>query len=135
MCSRPSIPTPEPVIQRQAYRSPTPRGSSGDPGDARRRRIAGMETSTQGVTDEASTTRRVKMGGDNSMMPALGGGGAPTTTGSAMAATAATASLTPLGPVRGAQTSPGTGAKKKPGLSPFGGPIGAIALNAIRRAA
>lgn len=46
-------PVVDPVIERQAYVSPVPRSSSSS---SKRRRIAGMETSSQGVLGPASTT-------------------------------------------------------------------------------
>lgn len=96
------MPAPTPVIQRQAYRSPAPRGSvASDDGAERKRRIAGLATTSQGLTDEASTTKRVKMGGNDALNPSIGGGG-----GSAALAAAASLAPAPVpGPTRGAQTS------------------------------
>jgi hypothetical protein len=105
MCtSKPKIPAPTPVIERQAYRSPAPREgvSSGDP--SRRRRIAGMATSPQGLTSEASTTRRVRMGGDDPLNPTLGGSSSAPNPGSIIVPP-----VEPVTPVRGAQTPRATG--------------------------
>jgi hypothetical protein len=119
MCmSKPKVPKPQPVIERQAYRSPVPRESLGSDDADRRRRLMGVETGAGGVTGAASTTGRVQFGGDTPMNPTIGGGG-----GSPIAvspAAAAIAAATPA-PVRGA-TTPGTAAPKK--RASFGGPGG-----------
>lgn len=101
MCTaKPKIQAPAPVIERQAYKSPVPRGSlaSGD-GDARRRMIAGVATSAQGVTTQASTTRKVMAGGDQQIMPVLTGGQTSPTTTPVVTNTGA-------GPTQGPQTNP-----------------------------
>lgn len=132
MCtSKPKIPAPTPVIERQAYKSPVSRASlsSGTDPNARRRLIAGVATSAQGVLEPASTTRRVKVGGDTPMMPSLGG--SPSSTGTAAPAPATS------GPTMGAQTgtpkttSGGSGVGLGPGaLAITGGPLGLMALAA-----
>ena len=78
MCvSKPKVPTPTPVIERQAYKSAPSRASLGtDNNESRRRMIAGVATSAQGVTEAASTTKRVRTGGDQQLNPSLGGTGA-----------------------------------------------------------
>lgn len=98
MCvSKPKIPTPTPVVERQAYKNAPSRGSlsTGD-SEARRRLIAGVATSAQGVTSPASTTKRVRAGGDQNVTPVLGG--APSTGGVIEAGGGST------GPTMGAQT-------------------------------
>lgn len=75
MCvSKPKIPTPTPVVERQAYKNAPSRASlsSGD-SEARRRLIAGVATSAQGVQNPASTTKRVRAGGDQPLGSVLGG--------------------------------------------------------------
>ena len=47
-------PKPDPVIERQAYVSPAPRTSLSS--NNNRRRVAGVNTSSQGVAGAASTT-------------------------------------------------------------------------------
>ena len=81
MClSKPKIPQPAPVIERQPYKNPAPFSSFFDPtsADARRRLIAGIVTGPQGDTSQASTTRGVVPPGSNS---ALGGGSVSDTLG------------------------------------------------------
>lgn len=100
MCtSKPKVPKPEPVIQRQAYSLPKPRGSeSSSAGDAaRRRRLMGVATSSQGILDPASTTRSV-LGGE-AIQPSIGGGGG------ASVVAAAPASTKGGGPVDGGPTT------------------------------
>lgn len=76
MCvSKPKIPKPAAVIERQAYRTAAPRDSvGGTDANARRRRLQGIATSSQGDVSAASTTRNV-MGGDTPLNPVIGGGG------------------------------------------------------------
>lgn len=74
MCaSKPKVPKPAPVIQRQAYRSPAPRDTVASSDPNRRRRIPGVATSAQGDTSIASTTRK-SLGGDQALNPSIGGG-------------------------------------------------------------
>lgn len=94
--------------------------------------IAGVATSAQGVTEAASTTRRVKVGGDTPMMPSLGGSPSSTI---APAPTPASS-----GPVVGAQTGSakttsggGTTGLGPGALSIIGGPMGLIALAAMAK--
>lgn len=133
MCtSKPKIPAPTPVIERQAYRNPSPRESvaGGPDAAARRRRVAGMATSSQGDTSQASTTRRVKMGGDDPLTATLGGGGASVTTPAP--------SPDPAGPVSAPQTTPAANRTQNyAGMSPgaiavLNGPLAARALLASR---
>lgn len=71
MCtSKPKIPTPAPVIERQAYKDPASRESlTGANPDRVRRAMMGVMTSAQGVKGPASTTKRVKLGGDQNLAP------------------------------------------------------------------
>lgn len=79
MClSKPKVPAPAPVIERQAYRDPAPRESLASTDPNMRRRLMGVMTSAQGVTDTASTTRQV-FGGDQTMGVNIGGGSSPVT--------------------------------------------------------
>lgn len=99
MCtSKPKIPAPTPVIERQAYKSAPSRESlsSGNDPNARRRALAGVETSARGVLEPASTTRRVRAGGDQDILPVFGS--APSTP-----ATEALAAVAPIS--RGAQSA------------------------------
>lgn len=133
MCtSTPKVPKPTPVIERQAYRSPAPRESLGSPDaiGARRRKMAGIETSALGVTDPASTTRNVLGGAP--LSPSIGGGGgSPVTPGSV---------ATQPAPIPTPVSQPNTntsGAPKKKGISAsaaalFGfGPVGAAAYRKL----
>lgn len=96
MCpSKPKVPKPTPVIQRQAYRSPPPRSSVGS-GTDRQRRIPGVVTSTQGDTSTASTTRNA-MGGDQQLSPSIGGGNGASV-GAAPAPTGGVVVTLPPGP-------------------------------------
>lgn len=81
MCSKPKVPAPTAVIERQPYKSPNTREALAGGGDneARRRLIAGIATSARGLTEPASTTKRVRAGGDAPIMPLMGGGSASTT--------------------------------------------------------
>ena len=114
MCvSKPKIPTPTPVVERQAYKNAPSRGSlsTGD-SEARRRLIAGVATSAQGVAGPASTTKRVMAGGDTPMGAVLGG--APSIGAIAVDAPSLT-------PERGAQRN-----------RPNAGPIGAMTARSLR---
>ena len=51
-------PAPEPIIERQAYKDPTPRSAlATDDTERRRRMIMGVMTSPRGVGIPASTTK------------------------------------------------------------------------------
>lgn len=77
MCvSKPKVPAPTPVVERQEYKNAPSRASlASDSSADRRRLIPGIATSAQGVTTQASTTKRVKAGGDQQINPVLGGSG------------------------------------------------------------
>lgn len=62
--NKPKVEEPDPVIERQAYVSPLPRTNADS---ANRRRIAGLNTSSQGLMAAASTTA--------TPLPVGGGGG------------------------------------------------------------
>lgn len=75
MClSKPKIPTPTAVVERQAYKNAPSRASlsTGD-SETRRRVIAGVATSANGVANPASTTKRVRTGGDQPLGSVLSG--------------------------------------------------------------
>lgn len=56
--SAPPAPAPEPIIERQAYKDPTPRSAlATDDTERRRRMIMGVMTSPRGVGIPASTTK------------------------------------------------------------------------------
>jgi len=116
---RPRVPAPTPVIERQAYKNAPSRDSlaSDDP-DARRRKLAGVETSAQGVTEAASTTRRTKAGGDQTLMPTLGGAGSAPIVAASLASARS--------PMRAPQT--GVGAQPAPAPADAGGIAGAAPL-------
>lgn len=102
MCmSKPKVPTPTAVIERQPYKNAPSRASlaSGD-SEMRRRMIAGIATSAQGVPSAASTTKRVMAGGDQVLAPVLTSGGSNPT--------AVLPSPDPVstGPTQGGQTTP-----------------------------
>lgn len=122
MCmSRPKVPAPTPVIERQPYKNAPSRGSlSADDNGQRRRQLSGVATSAQGILEAASTTKRVKMGGDQLLNPSIGGPGA------AAGTILDTAPVSPgAGTVLGLAASPGG---KQKGLpvppSYFGGGMG-----------
>lgn len=83
MCtSKPKVPKATPVVQRQPYKNAPSRESlaSGTDPNTLRRLIAGVATSAQGDTSQASTTKRSQFGGDQVLAPLLGTGegmGAP----------------------------------------------------------
>lgn len=82
MCvSKPKISAPTAVVERQPYKNATPREALAGTGDAeaRRRMIAGVATSARGIAEPASTTKRVRAGGDAPIMPLIGGAPAPLT--------------------------------------------------------
>ena len=71
MCaSKPKVPAPTPVIERQPYKN-APSRESLSSGLDRPRQIAGVVTSARGVLEPASTTKRVMMGGDQQINPTL----------------------------------------------------------------
>lgn len=58
--NQPKTPTLEPVVERQDYKDPVTREQLASSDESKRRRmIAGVATSTLGVTGPASTTRGV----------------------------------------------------------------------------
>lgn len=81
--NKPKQPAVTPAVQRQAYKNPVSRESLASSDPNARRRLAGVATSAQGVTDAASTTRRVKTGGDQQLSPSIGGGGGASVSGGA----------------------------------------------------
>lgn len=74
MCSKPKVPQDNTVI-RQPYKTPNTREALAGAGDneTRRRLIAGIATSARGIETPASTTKRVRAGGDAPILPLLGG--------------------------------------------------------------
>ena len=71
MCmSKPKVPAPTPVIERQPYKNAPSRASLSS-GMDRPRQIPGVVTSARGVLEPASTTKRVMMGGDQQINPLL----------------------------------------------------------------
>ena len=112
MCvSKPKIPAPTPVVERQPYKNAPSRESLGGAGfdENRRRMIAGIATSAQGVASPASTTKRVMAGGDQQLMPLLAAQASLPSTG-------APSPTAPAAPVAAAQRSaPPASAKPKAG--------------------
>jgi len=113
MCvSKPKIPAPTPVIERQAYKNAPSRASlASDDNETRRRAIAGILTSAQGVGEQSSTTKRVRAGGDQNINPIIGGGGGSVTPAAPISGSGIT---TAPGPTQGAQ--PKSSVKKKGGF-------------------
>lgn len=102
MCmSRPKVPAPTPVIERQPYKTAPSRASlSGDNNESRRRMIAGVATGAMGLLEPASTTKKVRAGGDQQINPVIGGSGPSP-------AVAPVSSAAPSGPTQGVQTGGG----------------------------
>lgn len=112
MCmSRPKVPAPTPIVERQAYKTAPSRSSLyGGNSEARRRTIAGVVTSAQGLLEPASTTKRVMAGGDQIINPVIGGSGpSPTAVLPAPAASSAGPTYAPqfLPPRRSKQSGAG----------------------------
>lgn len=120
--SKPKVPTPTAVIERQPYKNAPSRASlsSGGDGEMRRRMIAGIATSAQGVPGPASTTKRVMAGGDQVLAPVLSGAGSnPTAVSDPVGA----------GPTQGGQT------RKPKAASGLLAPAVALIASRSRRAA
>lgn len=105
--SKPKIPTPTPVVERQAYKSAPTRASLASPGGSTRPSMGAAVAA--GLANPASTTRRVLAGGDQQLMPALGG----------QASSGAESILTdlPTAPIASGQPNPASRAKTAPWLA------------------
>lgn len=115
MCvSKPKVPKPTPVVERQAYKSAPSRDSlsSGTDPSLRQRMIAGVATSARGVLEPASTTNRSQFGGDQVLAPLLSGGGA----GGGFGAPAPSGAVPSGG---GASIAAGVAARQRKGPHPF----------------
>lgn len=118
MCvSKPKIPAPVAVIERQPYKSPVSRSSlsSGD-SEQRRRMIAGVATSATGVAEAASTTKRVRAGGDQPIMPVL-------TSGGQTPITPVIQPIVPIAPVVGPQSGARSRGTRPAGLMGYAGSL------------
>ena len=112
MCtSKPKIPTPAPVIERQPYKDPVSRASLAPAGasDRMRRAMMGVLTSAQGVKGPASTTKRVKLGGDQNLAPGFTSANSSGAASVGGAPPAPTPILAVASPITSIKTSPGTG--------------------------